>query len=454
MTNVIQWLKNLAARLSDRAGLLAARFSRKPAAPTTTTTPQFVSPDPTIGLFGAADAGEESAGRLPLRTLLEKSVYEMDERTAALKERADYLVSRLADRAEGEVTLITQGLRFLIGSLWVGVAFWLYFSIAGLAPDNMSALSSGMPAEDAMTLVRVFFPLGVVGLGVAMLVVTILNITGNAGNERVRREAEDLGGFIAETALDFDRDLTRLRQAMDDRRNHTDAIDDLSRSHVTALKAWTFFQDVSFITSPDGAEADRAFRSFLRRPQSQPAGPIFVLGFLVGALAAVVLFVPKPEIILPAPPEIAKYPWAANLVMFGALFYAMAGLFVSAFGSLVSGGAVARARTEALDVLRGVFTAREAPRPADIVRRISDAIDVFRARVGGRGAGANQPAAGLTDADAEIPEWRRRDSSVKFVDKGFQAAPARWRTDAYEENFTRKPEAKRDLKGLEKGSRD
>ncbi len=421
--------------------------------------PSYAPPEPTVGLYG--DADNEHAGALPLGMLLEKSAHDMVLRRRELREQADDLVARIGDRAGGEVTLSVQAIRFVIGGVWIATALWLFLSARGVLSGDLSALGSGMPASDAIVLARTFFPLGAAGIGVAMAVAALVGFTGNGSNARVRESAVRLGQYIADTARDFDDDLTRLRKAMNDHSNPGDAVDDLSRAYVTALGAQAYFREIEFLTSED-EDAALKFKGFLKRdPGPPPAGPVFLMGFLIGAIVIAILFVPRPDLPAVAPPEIAQYPWAANLIFFGGALYAGVGVLLSAIGGGIASGAVKQARAEALDALRGAFTAREAPRPGDVVRRIEDAVDVFRARVGGRSARglgeSNHADAGrgeFAGSDDDIPPWRRRDSSAKFVDTGFQATPERWRTDAYVEKLAGEPEAKRGLLGFKKQRRD
>ncbi|NOX81864.1 MAG: hypothetical protein GXP06_02520 [Alphaproteobacteria bacterium] len=422
----------------------------------------FYAPlDPTIGLYGGRQSGDDETAQMPLSMLLEKTAHDMVARRRALRERADDLILRIGQRAEGEITLATQALRFLIGGAWVGVAAWLYVSAGGVSGLNLSSYAAQMPAADALVLTRVFFVLGAAGIGVALAVAALVGFTGNGRNQRVRDEATQLGQYIAETARDFDADLTHFRNAMNSHNNPADAVRDLSRAHLTALGAQAYFREIEFLTA-EGDDAAVRFRGFLKRKSEPvPAGPVFLLGFLLGAIVIAVLYVPRPDLPAAAPPEIAQYPWAAKAILLGGALYAGVGVLLSAMGGLIAGGVAGKARGEALDALRSAFTAREAPRPADIVRRIEDAVDVFQARVSARnnrssGKSNQTDASGSSFSadDDEIPPWRRRDSSAKFVDTGFQAAPATWRTDAFGKNFAPDPEAKRGLLGFKKPRRD
>ncbi len=443
----------------------ASRFSKKTKDMTGAEQHQaeaFYAPlDPTIGLYGGRQAGDDETAQMPLSMLLEKTAHDMVLRGRALRERADDLILRIGQRAEGEITLATQALRFLIGGAWIGMAAWLYVSAGGFAQINLSSYAAQMPASDAMVLTRVFFVLGASGIGVALAVAALVGFTGNGRNARVRDEATQLGQYIAETARDFDTDLTHFRNAMNSHNNPADAVRDLSRAHLTALGAQAYFREIEFLTA-EGDDAAVRFRGFLKRDSgTAPAMPVFLLGFIIGALVIAVLYVPRPDLPAVAPPEIAKYPWAATVIFYGGALYAGVGVLLSAMGGLIANGVVRKARSEALDALRSAFTAREAPRPADIVRRIEDAVDVFQARVSGRhdrapgkSNQASAPSGGFSADDDEIPHWRRRDSSAKFVDTGFQAAPATWRTDAFGKKFSPDPEAKRGLLGFKKPRRD
>jgi hypothetical protein len=400
--------------------------------------PVFTFSDPTKVLFPGGDDDGDTPGAVPLGMLLESSAHKIVQRADELKTRANHLVSRIDDRAQGEITLATQSVRFLIGGVWLLTAVWLYLTGVGAMAGPV-----GMSAEDAQILARTFFPIGAAGIGVAMAAAALVAATGNGANDKVRREANDLGLFIAETAQDFDHDLTRLREEMNRRSKPEDAVYDLSRAHLIALEATAYFRKISFITGTEGEEAKLRFRKFLSRPSPPVAAEAFVVGVLLGALVVAVLFVPKPEITVGAIPDIAKYPWASNLLLFGGILYAGAGVILSLMGGVISAGAKVRAQADALDSLRSAFTTREAPRPIDVIRRIEDAVDVFRARVGGRrkrssddqsrDASSNQRSANFADNTSELdtPSWRQRDTSAKFVDAGFQAAPQTWRADAY-----------------------
>ena len=419
--------------------------------------PSFVSIDPTTVMFPDARDVEDS-GALPLGMMLEKSAHAMVRRADDLREDANKLIARIGERVDGEVTLRAQGARVIISLVWLGTAAWLYISGLNAEANNLSNLPDGMPAEDAFVLVRTFFTVAAAGIGVAFAVAALTNVFGNGDNRKVREEGEQLGLAIADASREFDDTLTDLRSAMDRRNNPADSIKDLSAAHMTALEACAYFRDIGFLTSVEGAQAQRLFRGFLHRGYENPPPMLerlsmFVSGAGLGALFVYLKYVPRPEAVEPATPlAILQYPWALALLLLGGLAYAGVGVVFSLIPGLAAGDTEAKAREEALSALRGAFTSREAPRPNDVIRRIEDAVAVFRARIGGRAlrtgqADANQQDPASVDLDGDdtaIPAWRKRDSSVKFVETGFQAAPREWRTDAYANFSARKPGAKRD----------
>lgn len=460
--------KDAIAALGAKARTALRRLSGKPApAPPPAIEgdrPTLMFADPTRVLFPGDPPDDSEISHLPLGSLLEDSAHSMVRRMDILREQAERLVARIADRVEAEVTLITQSMRVLIGLGWLGVAGWLYYATLTARAENMAVLPSGMPVADAMVLSQTFLTIAAAGLGVAFGVAALVNLFGDGDNAKVRREAEEFGLAIADASREFDRDLTALRAEMDKRPNPGDAVTDLSRAHLTALEACAFFRTMPFLTNTEGEEADRQFRRFLTRPaQSPPSLPVFIAGALTGAFLVYYFLVPRPEGEPSAPLAIARYPWAVNLLFFGGLFYAAVGVFLSFFSGALGAGAAAKARAEALDALRGAFTAREAPRPADIIRRIEDAVDVFRARVEGErrsrsnGAVSNH-SSGFSAEEDDVPHWRRRDSSARFVETGFQSAPKTWRADAYAKKISsegdRETGSKRGLPGLKKPSGD
>ncbi len=417
--------------------------------------------DPTTALFPSGAAAEdEGEHALPLAMQLEQSAQAMARRKDELREPAQRLLARIEERRDGEVTLMTQALRVLIGLVWLGVAAWLYLEFLNARADGIGVIAGSVPLEDAQVLIRAFLIVAGAGLGVAFLVAALTRALGNADNGRIKREAEALGAAMADAATEFDETLSTLRGSMDKRGRPADAVDDLSRAHLTALEAHDFFREINFLTGEEDERARRMFKGFLSRAGVAGGGAsfmdfvlVFALGLLGGAVMMHVAIAPEPEPVsdVKSVMAVASYPWAIKLIVLGGLLYALAGGVLSIFARPMTEGLAEKARADALTKLRSGFAARSALHPADITRRIKDAVDVFRARVGGtsRTASANHSNADFS-AEASEPEWRRRDSSVKFVETGFAGAPQEWRTDAYAKKFeasgTGKTETKRGSK--------
>lgn len=409
--------------------------------------------DPTHAAF--LDGGSDAGGGISLNIMLEDSATAIVQREEELNRGANRLISRIAERVSGEITLRVQGLRVLIGLAWLSIAAWLYISALNAQAAGQTTLANGMSVDDAYVLMRVFLIVAGAGLAVAYGIAALVHGFGRGNNRKVREEGEALGAAIAGDALEFDRMLTDLRGEMDRRAAAGDAVTDLSRAHMTALEACAYFRRMPFLNTEDRNQAETQFRDFLHR---RPIGfsipdmlAAAALGATIGAFYIWFAYVPRPEPVEPVTPlAIMQYPWAVAALLLGGLAYASVGLAFAIIGGLIAGNTAPKARAEALEALRSAFTTREAPRPADVIRRINDAIDVFKARVSARQHGGLQdsnqtPAddADFSGDEADSPAWRRRDSSVKFVETGFQASPARWRTNP-EENFSESaPDAKR-----------
>ncbi len=480
---MLQSLQKSAGAMVSRLPF-SSRFSAKSTPPKAATAGRAFAPwDPTVALFPDQTGNEEEAGSLPLTMLLEQSAHAMARRKDDLREPAARLAARIDERREGEVTLAAQALRVLIGLVWLGVAIWLYIAVLNARADGVSVVGPGIPLDDAGVLMRVFLIVAGAGLGVAFGVAALTRAFGNADNERIKKDAAAFGGAIADAADEFDSTLSSLRSDMDRRGHPADAVDDLSRAHLTALEAHDFFREISFLNGAEDERSRLMLRGFLARAAGGGAGPspllAFACGGLLGAFMTYVLVGsgPRPEDVEgvgKATLAIMQYPWAAKLIVIGGLIYAFMGAALSLFSGPLTERVADKAQADALTAIRSGFAARSVLHPADISHRIKDAVDVFRARVGGGGArgGASRSAAGPASAqtnhagagfspetpESHEPEWRRRDSSVKFVDAGFSPAPESWRTDAFAKKFEahelRGSEAKRGGEGAKNRRRD
>lgn len=443
---------------------LAPHRSNTPADGADAPRPAFS--DPTRVLFpGEADESERAESTMPLAMMLERSAKDMVRRADDLREDANRLIAKIGERVEGEITVRAQAARYFIALGWLAIAGWLYVSALNAQADDLSVLATGMPVDHAFVLAKVFLFVALAGFGVAFLVNALTVGFGRADNKAVRAEGELLGHSIAGASREFDRILTDMRDAMDRRPHAADSVRDLSRAHLVALEACAYFREITFLTHAEGDDARRYFARFLwRRPENpHPAAPFLAGGLLTFFTYRFIdwyFLTERPAAdVAAAPLPIAEYPWALGALLLGGLAFATVGLVFSVFGGLVAGDTAAKARAEALDALRGAFTSHEAPRPGDIIRRIEDAVDVFRARCGGRGSARSHDAAtNHIDSQEADPPWRNRDSSAKFVETGFQSAPQEWRADAYAKKFgstgAQETGSKRGLLGLKNRSRD
>lgn len=422
----LTWARNLAARLRGKP-----QAARMAGATRQSADPVFSALDPTIGLFGEADKNDERFEAQPFAAMSE-SDDTLNAGKAALEAQKDKLVRRIEARTKGAITMRAQILRLVIAAAWLGAGAWLY-SHSGASADA-----------------KAFLIVGAAGAGAALLVAGLLAVNGKAGNNAVRREAETMGRLIADAAEDADFNLNRLNSG----RARSAAA--LNYAQETSRGAKSYFGALSFLNDQSDANAFGAFLS--PASKSSSALPSFLIGAVAGAALLLLLFAPKPGFTL-ATPGFLQDPLAAGLLFGGALLYAAAGLLSALFRSKTEAAAAASAQAGALASLRSAYAASEAPAPGDIIRRAGEAAAFARSAVNGETetnhfSDDKQDDSRFSADEAGEPHWRRRNSSVKFVDTGFQAAPASWRTDAYQENFSRKPVAKRDLKGLDKGSRD
>jgi hypothetical protein len=216
-----------------------------------------------------------------------------------------------------------------------------------------------------------------------------------------------------------------------------DAVEELSRMHMTALESAAFFTDVQFLTDPDRSEAARKFRGYLASaaggggggaPSFGAALALLSAGFLGGIIVANIGAAPATGASAAAAGSLFKYPLALFAVAGLGFVYAIAGLALEALGGSITSSAAAQARDEALDSLRAAFVAGNAPRIDAIIRRIEDAMDVYKARLGQAGAGSASAHHAASPAEDELA-WRRAPEGPRFVAQSFLAAPESFRAD-------------------------
>jgi hypothetical protein len=440
--------QGLTAHLRETANAALRRLAgAKPQQTPDANAPDASFSDPAVGLDGKDGGGAEIPGNLSLSVRLDEAARDMTRRADRLREGADALATLIAQRGDGEIARLAQLLRAGIAAVWLGLAVWLAF--------GAGAQALAVAAEDASALARMFFLVGAAGLAAAAAIAAVIKITGKADNRAIRTQAAMLGRSIAETGRGFDEALAQSRSAMDRRSHAAQAVVDLSRAHIVALEACAFFREVAFLTGADEEKAHRGFQEFLRPPPASRLLPLFLAGSLMAAAAGVVLLTiaPGPDLLAAAPPGgVAQYPWAFFVVLLGGIVYAGAGLLTRILaGAAAPGGAADRARREGLAAMRAAYGEENAPPVDEIIERTQDALEILRGRLGAMGGGAvtartnhrGPQSADFSPDEADIPPWRRRDSSVRFVESRFGAAPAPWRTDAYEKKLRREPDAKR-----------
>lgn len=398
--------------------------------------PSTLPPDPAKILFPAGD-GTPDRSRGALGAELERSAREITHRQARLEDEAMRLAATIGERLDGEATLITQGLRFCIVAFWTVLAVTLAWISRG-GDANWAAWIGPVTQADAYVLARAFAILAGAGFIVAFAVAALVFALGKGDNNRVRARAAWLGSEAGAFALEFDNELKRLRDAMDDRKeNPSAAVSELSRMHLTALEAAAFFRSMQFLTD-ERDEAIRQFRGFLRGAGG--GGASIFEAYLLGLLSGVFFmgFLTPAQIRLPVdiPDFSANYPWAVLSMLLGGFVFAIAGLIVNLVRGVLTAGAGRQARSEALDAVRSGFVSRNAPRIESVIQRIEDAVDVFQARL----AGWRPKSALGPEPETETPSWRKPPEGPRFVETSFAAAPKAFLAEAPDrERKKRKP---------------
>jgi len=434
-------------------------------------------PDPAKILFPATGAAPERMISGDLGERLERAADDITKRQALLRDSAIDLQRVSAARDRGERQLTIWGFRFLIGAAWLGLAGWLNQS-ALQARANDLPLANAMPVDDAMVLAHTFFLAGASALGAALIMIALIFISGNGGNDRLRRRGEIFGDALAATAREFNNALKYFRDKISTGdKAAADIVPAVSQAHLTALEAKVFFRDISFLTMIDADGADVAFRGFLRRFCPSIGGFAFfdvLLGMMLGAIAGLgagwTLFKPAVEAAAgPVGLAITQYPLALQTLLLGGGLYIVTGVVVELMSGLFTNGEMTKARKAALDSVRSAYIAQEAPLSSEVIRQVEDVVEILRARLGAGSGGRNSlspsevaaqsPAYALKsqaavsqfdDPDLDMPAWRRRDSSVQFVETGFQAAPKEWRIEPYTDFSNRGTAPKRGFFGLKK----
>ena len=350
--------------------------------------------------------------------------------------------SAISERLSGEARLAAQGLRLTIGIIWLSIAAALIFA-------NGKGILTKIPDAHASSLAILFLIAAVPACLFAMVAGVYINQSAGT-NRRVRQTAENLGLHIAHVAREFDEKLTSLLGDVNKDQYAGKAVENISRAHMAALEAQIFFRRLKFLHAEPREEALRELARFLRGGGpggSAPAPIIFFGGLVFGAIVSFMLFGAKPT--GPATgspanvPDIMRYPGLFFTLIIGGLTYVFAGL-VSDFLIPFFGGLRRKALDDTLESLRSAYTADNAPRFVDVIRRVEETMSAFQARLdslrrgqktnatshsGVTGSVAQQEYAHRKATEDETSDlaWRKggrnRDGKARFVETGFQASP-------------------------------
>jgi hypothetical protein len=418
---------------------LAEKITRRLKGAPAAERAQFDFEAPLRALFAAAHPpAQEETGGFSLAFSLRQSAQKIRDAQDEMRKEGARLAGKIEERRRGEHQLVVNTVRLLIALVWGFLAFRLDREALAAQIFGTPIFGGAMPVADAQILSRVFMTLAIAGVGGAMIGGWLTMATGGASNNALRAAAARLGAEAAEIAKEFDKALDQYRARMDRRlAKAADAVEELSRMHMTALESAAFFTDVQFLTDPDRDEAARKFRGYLASAargggEALSIGAIIALlclGFLVGIFVANIGAGPASSAPAAAAGSLLKYPLALLAVAGLGLVYAVAGVVLDTIGGSITSSAAAQARDEALDSLRAAFVAGNAPRVDAIIRRIEDAMDVYKARLGSASGGATSAHHVTATPSEDEPAWRRAPEGPRFVAQSFLAAPESFRAD-------------------------
>ncbi len=446
---------NMMGQMRAKATHILSLFSQKPssesARPNAEDTKQsFAFSDPTTVLF-PDDTDDGDAPDRPnsnLREQLRISGKSILKNQKTINSHAMQLSSDIGAREGGLVSNLANFTRFGI------VVYWLYaaYRMQPLKMQGGATPFGQMTAEQVSAVFDIFITLGAIGAAGAMMGILITFISGNSSNAKLQNTAREFGKKAASIARDFDVALTKVRNAMDQHKNeYVLAIKALSQGHLTATETAAFFEFLPILNDGVDDRTERNdFFNFLKRSAPNVGEPhiikllVLLVGLIIGAwfgfLAGFIQFAPKPETATNLQSLLQLFPDAAGAILLPAVAYSSVGIIYDLFRTPLSLGAGVRqqALAESLDAVRAPFTGSDAPRMNDIAQRIIDALDVYigqvRGQFGRRDHQTNhtsESSADFSEQSDETPSWRRRDTSARFVDTDFQAAPDTFRTDAY-----------------------
>ena len=335
--------------------------------------------DPTDQFFGAEQALDEAqAPRL------------FDP--AEVRTLADGLSKRITAHGEAETRLFGYGVRFIIAAFWLTIAGWYTLAAAN---------------GDATALAKLFFIIAGAGAAAAIFGALATLATGKASLRRTKEEGVVLGQRIALETRSLEHAIGR---------------------RVDAVSADAFLKSVSF--ADDGDAAAERFSEYLRRnaatPSANNGARLFLIALAATIAIAAAFGLGADASVLP----LADYPLALTAIVFGAGLYAGAGLLVQLFSGRWRAGREQRAEAAAFGAVRSAFAATHGFAPADLTARLRSSYGA--GNMANRSLDVNREYESAPPPDSPN---RARDSAPTFVETGFQAAPAPFRTDAFEKKF-------------------
>ncbi len=398
--------------------------------------------EPVLDAIAPQEGGLADVSTSTLGSHLLLCSHSIEKHQDEISGRINRLRGAMSERLSGEARLIAQGIRLLVGLVWLCVALVLFFGIGPYAPPE--TLTSNIPRHHASALGQLFLIAAMPACLFA--IVAGVYVSQSAGsNRRVRQAAENLGLHIAQVARGFDEKLSALLRDVNEEKNPAIAAQNLSLAHMTALEAQIFFRRLKFLHGEPRAEALRELRRFLKGGDAYGSAlGTSVLSFFLGALVSFFIFgeKPTPSTTAASPPDILLYPGLFFALVIGGMIYVFAGVLTHALVPTFT-GLSRKSLNDALDSLRSAYTADNAPRFVEVIRRVEESMAGFQTRLQGISASQsrkaalapreNQNGSNLCDRADEAQTdlkgrardlpWRNRDDSVRFVDAGFQSSP-------------------------------
>ena len=395
---------------------------------TSDTTARYVSaPDPTTGNFAEDDRPATS------NPFQKQSVLALEgaEIRAALKAEARTLSEAIEHAAYRPVTSAGQIIRIGISVFWIAIGALLLGAgdAIGLSP---AVIFPASPLSDMSQLGGLFAMLGILS---AIVIGAQLAIRGRS---QVRAR-ENVEGFAASFA-DCMRHNVERADAVLSTAPPESSLSSEARSLFDIAGDRGAFSALLDETAPRRRKVFGPFLTSLI---------VITIAGLLGALIyafgveETITLIRERAAALGDNHIVQTYPYAAAAMIAGAIVFATAGVLGLPFSNDALAMRRSRLRARAIDLTAAQMKANGATAHID---RLLDTTRVHGAAT--TQAPVETPKAETPQSDLSLiedPAWRKRDSSIRFVDTGFQAAPKTWRTDAFSQKFHAKPDSKRRL---------